>query len=148
MKNQAGAYMNRAGISTMGIRWSEDDLKDYFQKRGVNPEPKKKKSKYNNSRVRVDGLLFDSQKEADTYQNLKVLHKAGLIKGFCRQAEFVLQEGFANVKPIIYRCDWIVFLNDGSYEIRDDKGIKTEVFKLKHKMFMERFPRLQLKVMK
>jgi hypothetical protein len=134
----------------MGLNWTEDDLKDYYKRQGIIPnEPeKKKKSKYSNNKTTVAGVIFDSQKEASSYEELKLQLMVGEIAGFCRQAEFILQEGFANVKPITYRCDWIVFHNNGTYEIRDDKGMETEVFKIKHKMFMDKFPRLELKVVK
>lgn len=137
------------------MNWTEQEYEDYKKKHGLKPQigvnlvpAEKKKSKYNATREKVDGIFFDSKKEADTYRDLKMLLKAGEISGFCRQPEFILQEGFAEVKPITYRADWIIFYKNGSYDIRDDKGIETEVFKLKHKMFREKFPDLELKVVK
>lgn len=107
-----------------------------------------KKSKYNASKVRVDGILFDSQLEADYYSDLKLQLKMGTIRGFCRQPEFILQEGFGDIRPITYRPDFIVFHNDGSYEIVDTKGFETQEFKRTKKLFRAKFPRLELKVVK
>ena len=72
----------------------------------------------------------------------------GTIKGFCRQPEFVLQEGFAATRPITYHADFVVFHNDGSYEIVDTKGFETQEFKRTRKLFKAKFPRLELKVVK
>ena len=129
------------------MRMTEEEFAEFMKRRGL-AEPEPKKSKYRNRRVRVDGILFDSQKEADYYQELKLQLKAGNIKGFCRQPEFILQEGFGDIRPITYKPDFIVFHNDGSYEIVDIKGFETQEFKRTRKLFKAKFPRLELKVVK
>jgi hypothetical protein len=108
----------------------------------------KKKPKYHNKRIRVDGILFDSQKEADYYSELKLQLRAGVIRGFCRQPEFILLEGFAGRQPEIYKADFIVFNLDGTAEIIDVKGIETEVFRIKQKQFAAKYPWLELKIVK
>lgn len=132
----------------MSLRMSEDEYMEYQRKHGNVFEPIKKKPKYNNKQIRVDGILFDSKLEADFYSDLKLQMKAGVIKGFCRQPEFVLVEGFGARKPITYRADFIIFHLDGTYQIIDTKGMQTETFKLKHKLFMDKFPGLELKIIK
>lgn len=103
-----------------------------------------KKSKYNNKKTIVDGTKFDSIKESQTYPELEMLLKAGQIIGYCRQPEFILQKGTIDTYPICYYADWIVFYPDGTFEIWDDKGIRTDVYKMKKKMFQSRFPKLEL----
>ena len=127
------------------MRWSENQYADYLQKKGITVTPEKR-PKYRNRRVRVDGILFDSQLEADYYSDLKLQLKMGTIRGFCRQPEFVLQEGFGDIRPITYKPDFIVFYLDGSYEIVDTKGFETQEFKRTRKLFKARFPRLELKI--
>ena len=51
---------------------------------------KKPYSKYKAKKVEVDGIKFDSQKEAAHYQELKLLEKAGKIKNLQLQVPFVL----------------------------------------------------------
>lgn len=127
---------------------SEDEYAKIMERRGV-PIPKnEKKSKYHNKRTVVDGIHFDSQKEADYYGELKLRLQAGEIKGFCRQPEFVLLEGFAGQRPETYRADFVVFQNDGTADVIDTKGTETEVFKIKKKQFQAKFPGLKLKVVK
>ena len=135
------------------MHWTEDEYMEYQRKNNKLPgqglilKPVEK-SKYKNNRVRVDGILFDSQLEADYYSDLKLQLKMGTIKGFCRQPEFVLQEGFGDIRPITYKPDFIVFHNDGNYEIVDTKGFETQEFKRTRKLFKARFPGLELKVIK
>jgi hypothetical protein len=124
--------------------WSEEDIKKYYARINKTPPKinfnieneklieKKKKSKYKANRVEIDGVKFDSQKEADYYCELKLRLQAGEINGFCRQAEFILDGG------IRYIADFIVFYKDHA-EVIDVKGFKTDVYKLKKKLFESRF---------
>lgn len=131
----------------MSLRMTEEEYMEYQKKHGSNNilEPVKK-PKYNNKRIRVDGILFDSKLEADYYSELKLQLRAGAIKGFCRQPEFILTEGFGDRKPVTYRADFIIFQLDGTAEIIDTKGFETETFRLKHKQFLNKFPGLELKI--
>lgn len=108
--------------------------------------PKKSKSKYNSRKVNVDGILFDSQAEANFYYRLKLLLRAGQIEGFCRQARFVITEGKNGEKGTEYVTDFIVFLPGGKYRIVDVKGVKTDTFKLKIKCLREKYPRLKVEL--
>ena len=133
----------------MSMRWTEEQYTEYLKKNNKLRDRVLSKAgqvKYNNNRVEVDGILFDSQLEADYYSDLKLQLKMGTIKGFCRQPQFILQEGFGDVRPITYKPDFIVFHNDGSYEIVDIKGFETQEFKRTKKLFAAKFPKLELKV--
>ena len=46
--------------------------------------------KYRNKKVEVDGILFDSKKEANRYMELKLLEKAGEITDLKRQVRYEL----------------------------------------------------------
>jgi hypothetical protein len=127
---------------------TEDEYEDLMERRGRAKKPAPKPSKYNSKRIHVDGVLFDSKKEADYYGDLKLQLKAGAIKGFCRQPEFILTAGFGNRKPVTYKADFIVFNLDGTADVIDVKGVETEVFKIKKKLFADKFPELELKIEK
>lgn len=75
----------------------------------------KGKSKYKAKKTSIDGHSFDSLKEANYYEELKLRLRAGEIRGFCIQPTFILAP---NLK---YKADFIVFNNDGSSEIIDVK---------------------------
>ena len=126
------------------MRLSEEEARAL----GIVSDPPKKKNKYGARKVTVDGIKFDSQLEADYYVNLKLLQRAGQINGFCRQARFVLTPGDDETRATEYVCDFVVFYPDGTTQIVDTKGALTDVFKLKYKMFKERYPTLRLNLLK
>ncbi|MBN1114444.1 MAG: DUF1064 domain-containing protein, partial [Oligoflexia bacterium] len=47
-----------------------------------------RKNKYKNVKTTVDGITFDSKKEADRYSELKLLERAGKIKDLILQPKF------------------------------------------------------------
>ena len=124
----------------MSMRMSVDEYRKLIGASGKAP----KKNKYNAKKVRVDGILFDSQDEANYYCLLKLEVRSGNIAGFCRQARFVVTEGDDKVKGTEYVTDFVIFNNDGTYKIVDVKGVKTDVFKLKIKSLYEKYPKIKI----
>ncbi len=111
-----------------------------------------KKSKMRNQKVTVDGITFDSTKEGSRYSELKLLQRAGVITGFDRQPEFELLQAFEKngqkYQTITYRADFKVYYPDGHFEIEDVKAAKefrTEVYRLKRKMFESKYPDMTIK---
>ncbi len=97
------------------------------------------KSKHNNKKVEIDGIVFDSTVEGNYYLKLKSDIASGRIRDFSLQPEFELQpkfrkDGKARL-PIKYRSDFLVTLNDGSEVIVDIKGNPTPDALMKRKMF-------------
>lgn len=101
-------------------------------------------NKYRNKKSEVDGYVFDSRKEAGRYLELKQLQDANKISGLTLQPRFVLQDGFVhpvwgNQRPIVYIADFQYY--DGERVVVEDvKGIKTDVYKIKKKMFLKAYP--------
>lgn len=97
-------------------------------------------SKYGNSKVEIDGFLFDSSKEAKHYSKLKLLKKSGQIRDFERQFKFEIVVNDIHIAN--YFLDFKVIHNDGKIEYIDIKGqdaktqkwITTDVFQLKKKL--------------
>ena len=102
----------------------------------------KKPSKYRNVRVEVDGIMFDSKAEARRYNELKLMKQAGEIKGFGLQPSFLLG------KKIRYRPDFIVCGKNGKVWVEDVKGMETQAFKLKKKLWDECYKWLKLRIVK
>lgn len=99
-----------------------------------------KESKYKNKKVVIDGIEFDSKKEGNHYIALKMLEKAGEIRDIELQKVFELQPSFKKngktYRKITYKADFCYFnIKDGKYIVEDVKGFKTEVYKIKKKMF-------------
>ena len=101
------------------------------------------KRKYNNKRIEIDGYTFDSRLEADFYLRLKPLVKAGKIKELKIHPRYLLQKGFTkngkHFNPIYYVADFEVTYDDGVTVIYDTKGMRTEVYKIKKKLFEYRY---------
>lgn len=116
---------------------NEKEIKDNLSK--VYPiSETMKQSKYNNKKIYVDGIKFDSMKEAKRYRELKLLEKAGEIFDLSLQVPYVLQDPYIlngrAVRSIKYVADFVYYDKDGKNHVEDVKGIKTDVYKLKKKM--------------
>ena len=97
-------------------------------------------SKYYSKKVLVDGIKFDSKKESNYYHKLKLLETKGIIKDLELQKEFVLQDKFVingkTRRKTTYKCDFsYVSTEDDKLHIVDVKGFKTDLYKLKKKLF-------------
>ena len=78
-----------------------------------------RKSKYGAIKTTVDGITFDSKKEARRYLELKQAERAGDIEELELQPKFHLIVNNVNV---------------GKYVVEDCKGMKTPVYRLKAKL--------------
>lgn len=99
--------------------------------------------KYGARKVVVDGLTFDSRGEANRYGELRLMERAGLIKCLVLQPEFVLQDAFTDAEgrrwqAIKYRADF-QYVEGGKTIVEDFKGVETAEFKLKRKLFLNRY---------
>lgn len=102
-------------------------------------------SKYNSKKTVVDGQTFDSKKEANRYQELLLLEKAGVIKNLSRQVKFVLipsQRDEATGKVIERECSYkadFVYEEDGKTVVEDVKGFRTKEYVIKRKLMLWRY---------
>lgn len=101
---------------------------------------KKSYNKYQNKKVSVGGIVFDSTKEANRYKELKLLERAGVIKDLRMQVKYELQPKFTvsgkTIRAINYLADFVYYdCNQRREVVEDVKGFRTEVYKLKKKMF-------------
>lgn len=101
-------------------------------------------NKYKNKKMVLNGRVYDSKKEMMRAIQLRQMEKAGLISDLQEQVRFVLQEPFVNnygkkIREICYIADF-VYNENGKQIVEDCKGIRTDVFKIKHKMFEKRYP--------
>ncbi len=106
-------------------------------------------NKYKNRKIVVDNIKFDSILEANRYQELKLLQKAKQISNLRLQVPFLLQEGFKKNgkthRKIEYIADF-VYEENGQTIVEDTKGMKTETFKIKQKLFEYKYPELSIKI--
>lgn len=108
-------------------------------------------SKYRNKKVIVEDYVFDSIQESKRYKELKLLLKTGQISNLELQPHFLLQEGFKKNGKTYRKIEYIAdfkYIENGKTIVEDVKGMQTDVFKLKHKLFEKRYPDLELKIIK
>lgn len=106
--------------------------------------------KYKNQKVVVDGITFDSKKEASRYLVLRDLERAGEIKNLQRQVKFVLiptqrevimdgfkkKEGKVIERECSYLADFTYTTAKGEKVVEDTKGVKTKEYIIKRKMML------------
>jgi hypothetical protein len=93
-------------------------------------------NKYGNKRMVVDGIRFDSKREAARWQELKLLERAGEIKGLERQVEYELIPKQPGERAVKYIADFRYIDHDGKTVVEDTKGVKTPVYILKRKLLL------------
>jgi hypothetical protein len=93
----------------------------------------RKQDKYKNRKPVVDGIVFDSKKEANRYKELLMFKQANLITQLVLQPKFDIVVN--NKKIGFYKADFKYYDNKkGCYITEDCKGFKTPVYKLKKKL--------------
>lgn len=106
--------------------------------------------KYHNEKTVVDGHVFDSKLEARRYKELKILEKAGYISDLRLQPDYLLiprfKKGGRTYRETRYIADFSYFDREsGQIVVEDTKGVKTDVYKLKKKLFEYKYPELTIK---
>ncbi len=114
-----------------------------------------KKTKYNSRKATIDGITFDSVKEARRYRELSLLEKAGMICHLERQRKYVLIPAqYEPVSPEEYvkskgkktkgkcierECSYVadfVYVQNGEIIVEDTKGFRTKDYIIKRKLML------------
>lgn len=111
-----------------------------------------KRPKYKNRVVTIDGITFDSEKEGNRYNELKLLERAGKITGLQLQVKYILlpsQFGYVPnaqrpggtkrvclEREISYYADFVYKDADGNVVVEDTKGFRTKDYIQKRKMML------------
>lgn len=112
-----------------------------------------KRNKYGSSTCTVDGIVFDSQREAKRYIDLHLLEINGKISNLQRQVKYVLiptqrepdsigpKGGVKKGKVIEKECSYIadfVYLDNEKQEtvVEDTKGFRTPEYIIKRKLML------------
>lgn len=105
-------------------------------------------AKYHNKKVIANGVVFDSQKEAQRYQELLLLEKAGEITDLKRQEKFVVipkqledysqKKGKVIERECVYIADFTYYRGE-EFIVEDVKGVKTKDYIIKRKLMLYQF---------
>lgn len=111
-------------------------------------------NKYYNKKCEINGMVFDSRKEARRYCELLLLVNGNYIKNLQRQVKYVLIPAQYEVverydksgkrlkdgKKLIEReCAYVadfVYEEDGKTVVEDTKGMKTKDYIIKRKLML------------
>jgi uncharacterized protein DUF1064 len=121
--------------------------------RGLAAKPKR--SKYGAKKVLVNGIRFDSKREAARYQFLKAREEAGEISNLELQPSFKLKsgdrpillksKGYPNGRQATYFADFAYWCPvQEKRVVEDSKGMKTDVYKLKKAIVEAQFPGVKI----
>ncbi len=129
-----------------------DQMAKGGRKPSVSPAPKvspqktakPKRGKFGNIKTSdpEGGKAYDSRLEAKHGAEYQAMLERGEIRKLERQKVFTLHAG------IKYIADFLITHLDGSLEAVDSKGMETDVFKLKKKLFLVDFPTVKLTIRK
>jgi hypothetical protein len=108
-------------------------------------------SKYHSKKVIINGVRFDSRREARRWNELLLLERAGKITDLKRQVEFELipaqrepdtigvRGGVKKGKVIEQKCSYVAdftYMENGKLVVEDTKGVRTRDYILKRKMLL------------
>lgn len=94
-------------------------------------------SKYSAKKTVLDGIEFDSRKEANRYAELKVMERAGIIRDLKLQEEFELIPRCGKERPAKYHADFSYTLTDTGEKVVEDvksRATKTKDYILRRKL--------------
>ena len=97
-------------------------------------------TKYRNKKTVVNGISFDSRKEAKRYQELLLLERAGAITDLKMQVKYVLipsqrVNGKVVERECAYKADF-VYRENGETVVEDTKGFRTKDYIIKRKLML------------
>lgn len=97
--------------------------------------------KYHAKKTELDGITFDSRKEADRYAELKLLERSGAIHNLQRQVRYELipaqkKDGKTVERACHYIADF-VYEENGKTVVEDVKGYRTKEYVLKRKLMLQ-----------
>ena len=101
-------------------------------------------NKYGARKTEIDGMVFDSKHEATRWIELKYMERARMIRNLSRQVPFLLipaqkdESGKVIERAVRYVADF-VYEQDGKTVVEDAKGVKTDVYKIKKKLMLQKY---------
>lgn len=103
-------------------------------------ERKKSKNKYHAQKIVVDGITFDSKREAQRYHELKLMQAGGLIEDLQVHVPFYLK--LNNILLSTYEADFVYNAKeltiDGVWRwadvVEDVKGVRTREYQIKKRL--------------
>lgn len=100
-------------------------------------------TKYGNKPTNIDGISFDSKREARRWNELRMLERAGVISDLKRQIPFELVPSQRDPnthkvveRSVIYKADFVYRDKLGTMVVEDAKGMRTPAYVIKRKLML------------
>lgn len=97
--------------------------------------------KYHAKKTELDGITFDSRKEAQRYAELRLLERSGAIHNLRRQVRYELipaqKKGGKTIERACHYIADFVYEEDGKTVVEDVKGYRTKEYVLKRKLMLQ-----------
>ena len=91
-------------------------------------------NKYHARKTVVDGITFDSRREASRYVVMKGMEQRREIENLRLQQRYELIPKHGKNRAVFYIADF-VYMQDGKEVVEDCKGYRTDIYKMKKKIF-------------
>ena len=91
--------------------------------------------KYNNKKIIIDNIKFNSKLEANSYLYLKDIYKIIEFEP-CFELQNKFKYEWKIIRNIIYKSDFLILLHNNKYWVIEIKWFKTPEYKLKRKLFL------------
>lgn len=109
-------------------------------------------TKYNAKKTEVNGITFDSKLEAERYEQLLWLERAGEISDLWLQVELQMNHGRIDpetgekIRSTNYNADFM-YVDKAQHKIiiEDTKGMETPEFRLKWNLAQSQYPEYEFR---
>lgn len=94
-------------------------------------------NKYGAKKITIDGITFDSKKEANRYCELRLLERAGVISQLKRQVRYTLIPKQEGERACEYIADFVYHDKESNKEVVEDvksKATRTDAYIIKRKL--------------
>lgn len=125
---------------------TREEYNEYLATGKLPWEDKKRGNKYHAKRQEVGGIIFDSTKEANRYQELLMLQRLGLVTDIRRQVSYELipmqkdSNGKLIERAVTYKADFVYRRLDTNEEVVEDaKGMRPQTYIIKRKLMLYRY---------
>lgn len=96
-------------------------------------------TKYGARKTVVDGITFDSKREARRYVELRLLQRAGEISELELQKRYELIPKQGKERPVYYTADFVYKDKNGETVVEDAKGCRTRDYIIRRKLMLWRY---------
>lgn len=98
-------------------------------------------SKYHSQKITVDGMTFDSHKEARRYWELNIMQRAGEISDLRTQVTYTLvppqkKPSGGKERAVTYTADFVYRDKNGAEVVEDVKGVRTQQYIIRRKLML------------